>query len=114
MKGHSVDGSAGGVKAFEINCQATGEFSSPQKCRPVLCGPAPQYAKTKMLSQAKGDQFYPAELNYGCDKGYTLNQKFDGADKFTLHCHDTGEFTVKGKAGAQIPVCRPVSAGMAP
>jgi len=114
MKGHSVDASPGGVKAFEINCQATGEFSSPQKCRPVMCGPPPAYAKTKMLSQAKGDQFYPAELNYGCDKGYTLNQKFDGADKFTLHCHDTGEFTVKGKAGAQIPVCRPVSAGMAP
>lgn len=114
-EGYTNTGAAGGVTEYEIRCQATGEFTQPQKCLPVRCGPAPSYVSTKMLTAAAGDQFFPKELKYSCDTGYSLNQKCGPDTAFTLKCDVSGEFIWKeGSAGAPIPVCRAVSAGMAP
>jgi hypothetical protein len=118
LVGHTTDGSAAAVAQFETTCQASGEFSQPQQCLPVNCGPAPGYANTKSLTSTSGDQFYPKVMKYSCDSGFSLDQKFGGPTEFALQCDPTGEFVLKmdhgAHAGMHIPVCRPVSAGMSP
>jgi len=112
--GHTLDETAGGLTNFSISCQATGRFTQGHDCKPIRCGPSPEYDKTKLLS-AKGEKYYDDEVKYQCQPGYSLNQEPSGPKMFTIRCDSDGKFSQKGgAANASVPQCRPVSAGMLP
>jgi len=71
--GHTVDETAGGLKSYQVSCQATGEFTSGVGCKPVRCGPSPVFVHTELLDPPKGDRFFGDKLDYKCESGYTLD-----------------------------------------
>jgi hypothetical protein len=113
-EGYSVDGLASGLRAFNVTCMANGRFSAAHQCRPIRCGPAPTSFGSQLLTKASGDQFYPAELRYKCDHGYSIDQKPKGVTSFTLKCSSEGDFEWTEHPELHLPACRRVSAGMSP
>jgi hypothetical protein len=112
MPGHTLDASAGGLTNFSVSCQATGMFTQGDSCKPVHCGPPPEY-DTAALTSAMEEKYYDDELQYRCNPGHTLDQIPSGMKTFTLRCDSNGEFSLKSGAGP-VPQCRPVSAGILP
>jgi hypothetical protein len=113
-EGYTINGLASGNKAFSVTCMANGGFSAVQKCQPVRCGPPPSTTGSKLVSKVSGDQYYPVELEYECDNGYSLDQRPSGSKSFTLQCSSGGDFVWTENRELFIPHCRRVSAGMSP
>jgi hypothetical protein len=113
-EGYTTNGLASGNKAFNVTCMANGLFSAAQKCQPVRCGPPPSTTGSKLVTKVSGDQYYPVELDYECDHGYSLDQRPGGVSSFTLQCSSGGDFEWKEHPELYIPHCLRVSAGMSP
>jgi len=112
LEGFSIDGTAGGLANFSAVCQATGEFTQRQKCRPVRCGPFPDMEHARVVSGAKpAEKVYNDEVGYECLTGYTLTGIVGGDATYTLKCTKDGEFVATTTG---VPACLPVSNGMAP
>lgn len=106
--GHTIGGSPNGMTGFSIKCQASGEHSAPQVCKPVKCGLAPLLDKAK--AGVAASLYYGMSVGYQCDKGHTVTGSPDGANAFTLTCNDKAKFS---GFPSQEP-CKPVSAGPLP
>eukprot|EP00746_Dinoflagellata_sp_MGD_P162459 gnl/MRDRNA2_/MRDRNA2_90034_c0_seq1.p1 gnl/MRDRNA2_/MRDRNA2_90034_c0~~gnl/MRDRNA2_/MRDRNA2_90034_c0_seq1.p1 ORF type:complete len:2893 (+),score=610.94 gnl/MRDRNA2_/MRDRNA2_90034_c0_seq1:209-8680(+) len=109
--GYTLDQQAGGETTFRIKCLATGEMEEPPACLPVTCGPPPKIANADIKDVEDTDDpiFFPNEVAYECDKGYTLDElpKDDSNSKFSLKCTKKGTFSEK-------PLCKPVLCGVPP
>jgi CUB/sushi domain-containing protein len=112
-KGHTVDATAAGAGHFEVSCQATGEFTERQKCRPVLCGPAQIFEFTDIVSDSKGMQVYSNVVDYECESGYSLDGQYGGKTTYSLIGNELGDFVDKG-GQPTLPVCLPVECGFVP
>jgi hypothetical protein len=116
LEGYTLDGTAGGLKTFARTCQATGQFSVAQVCKPVRCGPPVHYDHTSLTKGSYDDEeYYSDEVEYKCKPGYSLDQKPASVTNvgYTLRCGAQGEFRLKGSPGTlEVPKCSPVSAGI--
>ncbi|MAD25829.1 MAG: hypothetical protein CMO44_16840, partial [Verrucomicrobiales bacterium] len=113
-RGHTVDATAAGAGGFSVSCQATGEFTERQKCRPVLCGPAPRFKYTNLVEAAEGDLVFSNQAKYACEPGYTLTGKASGQAEYSLKCEALGDFVPVSGNFVELPECVPVSCGFAP
>jgi len=114
LEGFTTNGLAGGLTSFIRVCQATGAYTEGIGCKPVRCGPPPDFENTIEPSTTQ-DQYFGDKLSFECRPGYSLTQQPSGPVNFALDCQANGEFGVEGASGdVPMPVCRAVSAGMAP
>eukprot|EP00928_Gymnodinium_smaydae_P029885 TRINITY_DN22381_c0_g2_i2.p1 TRINITY_DN22381_c0_g2~~TRINITY_DN22381_c0_g2_i2.p1 ORF type:complete len:1830 (-),score=209.12 TRINITY_DN22381_c0_g2_i2:43-5193(-) len=108
-KGFSIDGTGTGATTFEVPCQASGNFSEPPACIPVVCGAAPTLQFTSM-TEFEGDASkitYGKIVPYQCNPGYSLDAKDRSRNKFEMSCKENGLFD-------GLKACTPISCGKAP
>merc|ERR1719399_1677970 len=115
-EGYTLTAEAGGTATFEIDCMATGEFSEPTPCLPVVCGPVPDFDFAKITSddRAKYEDpsgelsvsvVFPEKVHYECIEGYSLTGKYGDETKFSIGCLPSGGFS-------KAPRCRRVTCGI--
>jgi hypothetical protein len=116
LKGYTTDEAPGGISTFSTSCQANGKFTSAMDCKPVRCGPPPDFTNTAAEGEGKVDKYFGDSVSFTCKPGYTLDKQPGSATGFTLVCGANGEFKMKGvKDGTEpLPKCQAVSAGMSP
>jgi hypothetical protein len=105
-EGYSVLGKAGGQVAFNIKCMETGILTKPEVCEAVKCGKAPVMPKAR--ASLAGDVVFGQDVQYECDKGYTLDQTPMGLHHFHRACTKNGQFE---ETDAE---CKPIKHGEAP
>merc|ERR1719379_207198 len=101
-KGYTLDASPWGSGynngAFELRCQASGQFEVAPVCMPVECGAPPDV----MHSSFPGAGLrYPEEVTYSCDTGYSLTGHADGKKAFTVQCEAYGGYGASGGEGGE-------------
>jgi len=102
--GYSIDGSATGLTSFSLQCGAEGKFEeNDRECKPILCGPAPQLEGA--LSKKQGDVYFPQEILYDCEKGFSTDSSPTGATTLSVPCQANGMFP------DPLPECVPVVCG---
>jgi len=72
--GYSLTGKYGGATIFEMRCQSAAVFSSPKPCKPVTCHAPPQIRNSD-YSPPLSEAFFPQELSYTCEEGYSVDSK---------------------------------------
>jgi hypothetical protein len=87
--GYSTTGEASGSKTFEARCTAAGAFSKPSECLPVTCGSV-KAAPHADRDTNPGELFFPEEVKYTCDDGYSLDSQADGEKSFKVKCQEDG------------------------
>jgi hypothetical protein len=100
-EGHTLNGSATGNNHFEIECQASKDFTEVKACEPIKCGSLPEVEHGKA---AKTSATFNQSVRFDCDEGHTVDGTAGGDHGFTVVCQSTGTF---GEAQA----CKPVSCG---
>eukprot|EP00746_Dinoflagellata_sp_MGD_P138404 gnl/MRDRNA2_/MRDRNA2_72053_c0_seq1.p1 gnl/MRDRNA2_/MRDRNA2_72053_c0~~gnl/MRDRNA2_/MRDRNA2_72053_c0_seq1.p1 ORF type:complete len:2101 (+),score=429.94 gnl/MRDRNA2_/MRDRNA2_72053_c0_seq1:113-6415(+) len=94
LEGYTLDGTAGGETTFDTKCNPNGKLDDPKTCLPVSCGRAPRSPKAR--AGIAGRVFFPMQIMYTCDVGYTLDGSATGARTFTLVCGGDGNFASTG------------------
>jgi hypothetical protein len=92
VDGFTTTGEAGGSSKFELTCGSEGLFTPEvfPTCAPVKCGEPPAVGK---CNSPEGIMFYPAEIPYECDLGYSMDgtPAFDKRG-FSIKCKKDGKF----------------------
>jgi hypothetical protein len=107
--GYTLDQLPAGDSRFDITCLATGEFSEPTKCLPVLCGP-PRDVSHAHISDGTSPSaalVYPQVVKYECNEGFSLDAKYGGPIEFETDCKADAIFH-------GIEVCKNVECGLPP
>jgi len=103
--GYTFNQVASGPTEFNTECQASGIFTSPQECQPVLCGaPVP----VEFSSYNNRPLVYLENVAYRCDYGYTLTGVAGERAQKVIMCGDDGQFV------EDAPTCQPVLCGEPP
>eukprot|EP00929_Paragymnodinium_shiwhaense_P017573 TRINITY_DN126_c0_g1_i2.p1 TRINITY_DN126_c0_g1~~TRINITY_DN126_c0_g1_i2.p1 ORF type:complete len:3378 (+),score=908.37 TRINITY_DN126_c0_g1_i2:86-10135(+) len=104
-EGYTLDRQASGATIFDIRCMATKEFSEPQQCKPVLCGPALDHISAKIESpDPETPIVFPEIAKYACKEGFSLTGRYGDDTKYEVTCKSDGLFS-------KAPDCYPVSCG---
>jgi len=108
-EGYTLNQQADGKKSFTITCLHTGEFEEPPTCAPVTCGAAPNFAHARNLAVQGTDaqEYFPNEVKYECESGYSLDRAPGGKAAFAVSCRADGTFS-------PAPECRSVLVGNPP
>jgi hypothetical protein len=89
--GYSTDGTVSPeAQEFQVSCGATGEFTPPAACHPVVCGVAPAISYAHTDVEPLEGQTFGAALTYTCEDGYELA---GGDTSLTIDCTSDGLFT---------------------
>jgi CUB/sushi domain-containing protein len=107
--GYTLNGQAFAGRHYHISCMASGAFTTPPQCLPVVCGNPPQFVFTGLSGHfGKDDSVVFSEvIGYTCEEGYTLNQAGSGPKDFEVECTATGAFSEHKE-------CKPVLCGPPP
>lgn len=89
-EGYTIQGAPDGKNEFEAACKPDGVMGDPEVCEPVKCGKAPRMEKCR--ASVAGDVTYGMDVQYECDKGYTLTGQAGGKHHFHRKCLKSGEF----------------------
>lgn len=88
--GYSLDGRVAGEfnnTMFSSACKASGEFSlTTDPCVPVTCGFPPAIAWSHLVVGSNVSYSYPAEVEYECDKGYSVDGDSKGSWSIRVQC----------------------------
>lgn len=84
-----------------------GFYEGEAVCKPKSCGIPPKQPNALSIH---AEVFYPHQVRYTCEKGYTLNGKVTGVTSFFSECRVDGTFT----AIPERTKCKPVACGTAP
>jgi hypothetical protein len=103
--GYTFNQVPSGPTEFTIECQASGIFTGPTECRPVLCGaPVPVEHSSYNIRPL----VYLENVAYRCDYGYTLTGVAGERTQKVIMCGDDGQFV------EDAPTCHPVECGQPP
>jgi len=98
-QGYSLDGRHSGDTAFQLTCEASGEYSGPEGCVPIECGDIIPLKHATQVADQDGEKHtslvFPQYARFECEPGYSR----DGVLGSTLtvidmSCQKTGEITV--------------------
>jgi hypothetical protein len=103
-EGYSLNDKDPSDNKFTSECTAAGIFSNLQVCKPLNCGTAPEVDHALAPS---AEVFFPSQIDYSCEKGYTSNGKARGPEGFSVMCEADGKFGAVGE-------CLGVSCGEPP